>query len=55
MFSMFRDADQMETAEEQLIAMLASCQDTFELGAGAVLVRSMSPRQETNSVELTVI
>jgi Na+/phosphate symporter len=37
MFSMFRDADQMETAEEQLVAMLASCQDTFELGASAVL------------------
>jgi len=37
MFSMFRDADQMDTAEEQLIAMLASCQDTFDLGAGAVL------------------
>lgn len=36
MFSIFRDADQMEAAEEQLIAMLASCQDTFELAAGAV-------------------
>ncbi len=36
MFSIFRDADQMETAEEQLTAMLASCQDTFELAAGAV-------------------
>lgn len=36
MFSIFRDADQMETAEEQLIAMLASCQDTFDLASGAV-------------------
>jgi phosphate uptake regulator len=36
MFSIFRDADQMEAAEEQLIAMLAMCQDTFDLAAGAV-------------------
>lgn len=36
MFSIFRDADQMEAAEEQLTAMLASCQDTFELATGAV-------------------
>ncbi|CAN5843411.1 hypothetical protein BH23ACT4_BH23ACT4_04750 [soil metagenome] len=36
MFSIFRDADQMEAAEEQIVAMLASCQDTFDLAAGAV-------------------
>lgn len=36
MFSIFRGADQMEAVEEQLIAMLASCQDTFELAAAAV-------------------
>jgi phosphate uptake regulator len=35
-FSIFRDADQMEAAEEQIVAMLASCQDTFELASGAV-------------------
>lgn len=37
MFSIFRDADQLDAVEEQLLAMLASCQDTFDLATGAVL------------------
>ncbi|MDH3462656.1 MAG: hypothetical protein OEM32_03400 [Acidimicrobiia bacterium] len=37
MFSIFKDADQLETIEEQLLSMLASCQDTFDLATGAVL------------------
>lgn len=36
MFSIFRDADQLDTVEEQLLEMLASCQDTFELACGAL-------------------
>ena len=35
MFSIFRDADQLENVEEQLTAMLASCQDTFRLATAA--------------------
>ena len=37
MFSIFRDADQMEAAEEQIVAMLASCQDTFDLATGMII------------------
>lgn len=37
MFSIFRDADQLDTVEEQLLEMLASCQNTFDLATGAVL------------------
>ena len=36
MLSIFRDADQLETVEKQLLEMLASCEDTFDLAAGAV-------------------
>lgn len=35
MFSMFRDADQLETVEKQLAEMLRSCQDAFRLGTAA--------------------
>lgn len=36
MFSLFRDTDQLSTVEQQLIEMLASCQDTFRLATEAV-------------------
>lgn len=36
MFSLFRDTDQLLTVEQQLIEMLASCQDAFRLAAEAV-------------------
>ncbi|HZD22869.1 MAG TPA: PhoU domain-containing protein, partial [Acidimicrobiia bacterium] len=36
MFSMFRDVDQLVTVEQQLIEMLANCQDTFRLATSAV-------------------
>ena len=35
MFSIFRDADQLENVEEQLHAMLASCEDAFRLATTA--------------------
>lgn len=35
MFSIFRDADQLENVESQLLAMLDSCQQTFALATGA--------------------
>lgn len=36
MFSIFRDTDQLETVEQQLVEMLASCQDAFRLATAAV-------------------
>lgn len=36
MFSIFRDTDQLVTVEQQLIEMLASCQDTFRLATAAL-------------------
>ncbi len=36
MFSMFRDTDQLATVEQQLIEMLAHCQDTFRLATQAL-------------------
>lgn len=36
MFSIFRDTDQLHTVEQQLIEMLANCQDTFRLATAAV-------------------
>ncbi len=36
MFSIFRDSDQLEAVEQQLVEMLANCQDTFRLGTAAV-------------------
>jgi phosphate uptake regulator len=36
MLSIFRDADQLENVEAQLLEMLESCQDTFDLATGAV-------------------
>ena len=36
MLSIFRDADQLENVEAQLLEMLASCEDTFALATGAV-------------------
>jgi len=36
MFSIFRDTDQIITVENQLIEMLANCQDTFRLATAAV-------------------
>lgn len=36
MFSIFRDTDQLATVEQQLIEMLASCQDTFRLATAAI-------------------
>lgn len=36
MFSIFRDADQLENVEQQLAAMLAQCQDAYRLATGAV-------------------
>ena len=35
MFSIFRDADQLETVENQLAEMLASCQDAYQLATAA--------------------
>lgn len=35
MFSIFRDADQLENVEQQLHAMLASCQDAYRLATQA--------------------
>jgi Na+/phosphate symporter len=35
MFSIFRDADQLETVERQLAEMLASCQDAYRLATAA--------------------
>ena len=40
MFSIFRDADQLETVEHQLIEMLESCQDAFRLACEAVFGES---------------
>ena len=36
MFSLFRDSDQIDTIEKQLVEMLASCQDAFRLATDAV-------------------
>ncbi len=36
MFSIFRDADQLETVEHQLIEMLAGCRDAFRLATAAL-------------------
>jgi phosphate uptake regulator len=36
MFSIFRDADQLENVEVQLHEMLASCEDTYRLATAAV-------------------
>ena len=36
MFSIFRDTDQLVTVEQQLVEMLASCQDTFRLAMAAL-------------------
>jgi len=36
MFSIFRDADQLENVEEQLHEMLASCEDAYRLATTAV-------------------
>lgn len=36
MFSIFRDADQLENVEQQLAAMLAQCQDAYRLATEAV-------------------
>jgi phosphate uptake regulator len=36
MFSMFRDADQLQHVEEQLVEMLANCQEAFRLATTAV-------------------
>lgn len=36
MFSIFRDTDQLTTVEQQLIEMLANCQDTFRLASAAI-------------------
>lgn len=36
MFSIFRDTDQLDTVEQQITEMLASCQDTFRLATSAV-------------------
>lgn len=35
MFSLFRDADQLQHVEEQLVQMLASCQDAYRLATAA--------------------
>jgi phosphate uptake regulator len=35
MFSMFRDADQLDNVEKQLVEMLANCQDAFRLATEA--------------------
>ena len=35
MFSIFRDADQLENVEEQLHTMLASCEDAYRLATTA--------------------
>lgn len=36
MFSLFRDTDQLENVEQQLIEMLGSCRDTFRLATVAL-------------------
>lgn len=36
MFSIFRETDQLATVEQQLVEMLATCQDTFRLATAAV-------------------
>jgi len=36
MFSFFRDADQLEAIERQLIEMLGACQESFRLATGAL-------------------
>jgi len=36
MFSIFRDTDQLNTVEQQITEMLASCQDTFRLATSAL-------------------
>ncbi|MDX1468119.1 MAG: PhoU domain-containing protein [Acidimicrobiia bacterium] len=36
MFSIFRDADQLETVEKQLLEMFGACQDAFRLACEAV-------------------
>lgn len=36
MFSIFRDTDQLDTVEQQITEMLASCQDTFRLATSAL-------------------
>jgi phosphate uptake regulator len=36
MFSIFRDADQLESIEQQLLEMLESCQDAFRLATGSL-------------------
>ena len=36
MFSFFRDADQLEAIEHQLVDMLAMCQDTYRLATAAL-------------------
>jgi phosphate uptake regulator len=35
-FSIFRESDQLTTVEQQLVEMLASCQDTFRLATAAL-------------------
>lgn len=40
MFSIFRDADQLESVEQQLLEMLGSCQDAFRLATGCLLGES---------------
>ena len=36
MFSIFRDSDQLEAVEQQLVQMLANCEETFRLATAAV-------------------
>ena len=36
MFSIFRDSDQLEAVEQQLVQMLANCEETFRLSSAAV-------------------
>jgi phosphate uptake regulator len=40
MFSIFRDADQLENVEQQLAAMLAQCQDAYRIATEAVFGES---------------
>ena len=40
MFSIFRDADQLETIEAQLVEMLATCQDAYRLATAAAFGES---------------
>ena len=51
MLSIFRDADQLETVEEQLLEMLASCEDTLDLAIGAVF-GEMDIREAGDQLEL---